>query len=175
MAKIKISIWLILTLFSSLGALGQYCCIEHTYNSQIGVRELSGNNDGEAIVMYLESTGLGPGYPWCAAFVNWTLTNCCVETVNSPAWSPSWFIKDNIVWVRNRDDNAPPIPGDVFGIYFPTKKRVAHVGFIDCWQCESSVAITVEGNTNNAGSREGDGVYRKRRLKKQIYKVARFR
>ena len=34
--------------------------------------------------------------------------------------------------------------------------------------------ITVEGNTSEAGSREGDGVYRKRRAKRTIYKASRW-
>jgi len=49
---------------------------------------------------------------------------------------------------------------------------VAHVGFVDQWQ--SKYVITVEGNTNEAGSREGDGVYRKRRPIKSIYIVANY-
>jgi len=65
-----------------------------------------------------------------------------------------------------------PSFGDVFFIYFPEKKRVAHTGFVDQW--EQTYIITVEGNTNEAGSREGDGVYRKRRLKSQIYAVSSF-
>ena len=62
--------------------------------------------------------------------------------------------------------------GDVFGLYFPEKRRIAHVGFIDQW--DGTWMISVEGNTNVSGSREGDGVYRKRRLVRTVYKVARY-
>ena len=65
-----------------------------------------------------------------------------------------------------------PRAGDVFGIYFPEKKRIAHVGFIDQW--DENWLITVEGNTNSSGDREGDGVYRKRRPIRSIYRVARY-
>ena len=65
-----------------------------------------------------------------------------------------------------------PSTGDIFGLYFPEKGRIAHVGFIDEWK--DPWVITVEGNTNVLGSREGDGVYRKRRLVASIYKVARY-
>lgn len=65
-----------------------------------------------------------------------------------------------------------PDTGDVFGIYFPDKKRIAHAGFIDQW--DGSWLITVEGNTNVSGGREGDGVYRKRRPIQSIYQVARY-
>ena len=65
-----------------------------------------------------------------------------------------------------------PSTADIFGLYFPEKRRIAHVGFIDEWK--DPWVITVEGNTNVLGSREGDGVYRKRRLVASIYKVARY-
>ncbi|MBC7759130.1 MAG: hypothetical protein H7069_09750 [Phormidesmis sp. FL-bin-119] len=72
------------------------------------------------------------------------------------------------VWLRYE------IPGtsDVFGLYFPEKGGIAHVGFIDEWK--DPWVITVEGNTNVLGSREGDGVYRKRRLIRTVDKVARY-
>jgi len=65
-----------------------------------------------------------------------------------------------------------PSPGDIFGLYFPEKGRIAHVGFIDVWG--DTWVTTVEGNTNVLGSREGDGVYRKRRLVRSVYRVARY-
>src|SRR5690554_1094953 len=65
-----------------------------------------------------------------------------------------------------------PATADVFGIYFANLKRIAHVGFVDEWG-EKQV-ITVEGNTNEAGSAEGDGVYRKRRPIASIYQVANW-
>jgi len=58
----------------------------------------------------------------------------------------------------------------IFGLYFPSLKRIAHCGFIDQWG-EKEV-ITVEGNTNDSGSSDGDGVYRKRRPIKSLYAVA---
>jgi inner membrane protein involved in colicin E2 resistance len=67
---------------------------------------------------------------------------------------------------------ATPNTTDLFGLYFPEKKRIAHVGFIDAW--DDKWLITVEGNTNISGEREGDGVYRKRRMVGSIYRVARY-
>lgn len=65
-----------------------------------------------------------------------------------------------------------PGTGDVFGIYFPEKKRIAHAGFIDSW--DGTWLISVEGNTNTSGNPDGDGVYRKRRPTSSIYQVARY-
>ncbi|SKB40131.1 hypothetical protein [Daejeonella lutea] len=67
---------------------------------------------------------------------------------------------------------STPTTGDIFGLYFPEKGRISHTGFIDQW--DGTWMISVEGNTNIAGSREGDGVYRKRRLVKSVYQVARY-
>ena len=130
--------------------------------SQIGVRELTGRNDGVAVKQYLNSVGLDEGFAWCAAFVSWVHDQAGVTGAKS-AWSPSWLPRDRLV------KNAKP--GDVFGIYFSSKKRIAHVGIIEV---PGATTITIEGNTNEAGSREGDGVYRKRRLSKQIYQTSRW-
>lgn len=141
--------------------------------SQIGVREATGSNDGFDVEKYLASTGLGKGFAWCAAFVNWTNLQAgalCPET--SQAWSPSWFPSARTYWVLGESEYLKPQPGDVFGIFFPSKNRIAHVGFIEKW--DTTYATTIEGNTNKAGSREGDGVYRKMRLKNQISKVSNW-
>ncbi len=140
-------------------------CVVEAYTSQLGVREATGRNDGLDVEKYLSSTGLGKGFAWCAAFVNWAHQQCGYSGPRAAAaWSPAWFPTSKLV--------THPLPGDVFGIYFPSKGRIAHVGFIDKW--EGNRAYTVEGNTNEAGSREGDGVYRKIRLQSQIYKVSRW-
>lgn len=148
-------------------------CITTQYLSCVGVREATGNNDGIDVEKYLASVGLGKGYPWCAAFVNYNLKACNASSASS-AWSPAWFPESKIILTRGWFVNAGtlPQPGDVFGIYFPDKKRIAHVGFIHEWKGNS--AVTVEGNTNGAGSREGNGVYKKIRLTKQIFAVSNW-
>lgn len=148
-------------------------CITKTYTAEIGVREATGRNDGERVETYLASVGFGKGHAWCAAFVSWTLQQCGVSNPKS-AWSPSWFPNRKVIYHRGNQQLKELIPaaGDVFGIYFQKLKRIAHVGFVDRWG--EKYVVTVEGNTNDAGSREGDGVYKKRRLKSQIYKVSRW-
>lgn len=174
MAKGKI----IIISFCALFALHSYAqqdsisCITRTYQSQIGVREASGKNDGVEVEAYLKSVGRHRGDAWCAAFVHWTLEQCGEPRVKS-GWSPSWFPASRVIYARTGAKTQAPQPGDVFGIWFQKLGRIAHVGFIHEWGCEW--VVTVEGNTNDAGSREGDGVYMKRRINRQIYKVARWR
>lgn len=65
-----------------------------------------------------------------------------------------------------------PQAGDVFGIWFEDRGRIAHIGFVMKWEMRR--VTTVEGNTNDAGGRDGDGVYKKYRLTNQIYMVSDF-
>ena len=166
MAKVFIFIGLILCFTALAGNTGRYT-VKEVYTSQIGVREASGHNDGRQVESYLKITGLGKGYAWCAAFVSWCFERAGIKAIKS-AYAPVWFGKDKVVWKQGKGDQ--PNTGDVFGIWFNNKKRIAHVGFVDAWGAKE--VITVEGNTNEAGSREGDGVYRKRRLTRQIYAVS---
>ncbi|GAA4795261.1 hypothetical protein GCM10023231_24590 [Olivibacter ginsenosidimutans] len=158
--------------------------VKAIYDSQVGVREATGHNDGPQVEAYLRYTGLGKGNAWCAAFVCWVLGQAGVENPRT-AWAASLFPNDKLIWkqgnpltTRNwqratkkasRTTSNAQL-ATIFGLYFPSLKRIAHCGFIDQWG-EKEV-ITVEGNTNDSGSREGDGVYRKRRPIKSLYAVA---
>jgi hypothetical protein len=144
--------------------------VEKTYLSQVGVREATGHNDGVMVETYLASVNFGKGYAWCAAFVSWVYSQNAVPNPKN-AWVPSWFNK-NIIWARDGLKNQPPLPGDVFGLYYPSTKLIGHIGFIH--RFGEKITITVEGNTNSEGSNEGDGVYMKRRPTRQLYKVARY-
>ena len=171
--------------------------VRQIYTSQIGIREKQPNS-GPAVEEYLRYVGLAKGNPWCAAFVCWVLGKAGVENPGT-GWSPGLFPVNKVIWERKKEwtiDSGQwtmrkelkvesgklrvesgkviqrPGAGDVFGLYFQEKKRIAHVGFVDQW--DEAWLVTVEGNTNDSGSREGDGVYRKRRLVRSIYKVARY-
>lgn len=155
-----------------LNAGGSNTCrnaVKSVYEAEIGVREVSGQNDGVRVESYLRFTGLNKGYAWCAAFVAWCFDKAGVKAIRS-AYSPSWFPQNRIIWKQGK--GKLPQTGDVFGIWFNSHQRIAHVGFVDSWGQKE--VITVEGNTNKAGSRDGDGVYKKRRLIRQIYAVSNW-
>ncbi|QKJ28417.1 hypothetical protein HQ865_01130 [Mucilaginibacter mali] len=141
-----------------------------TYRSQIGVHELTGHNDGVAVENYLHYVGLGKGNPYCASYVCWGygqnhLPNPC------SGYCPDLFRK-GVIYKKGAKSNQTPLPADVYGIYFPEKGRIAHVGVVEIWGTKTVTGI--EANTNVAGSRDGDGVYRKIRLTGQIAAVSRF-
>ena len=121
-------------------------------SSQLGVREATGKNDGAAVAAYLNATGLKVGYPWCAAYVSWVFKTAGY-TQPRTAWSPALFPKAR--------QSLEPLPANLFGIYYANLKRIAHVGFVV--KIDKSWIISIEGNTNMDGSREGNGVYQKRR------------
>lgn len=159
--------------------------LQQIYTAELGIREATGRNDGNRVEGYLRYVRLKPGNPWCAAFVCYCLGKAGIPNPRS-GYCPSMFPAGKVIWTRKLKAESVkqkaarntqpathnPSPGDVFGIYFPEKGRIAHVGFVDDWG--DKYAVTVEGNTNEAGSREGDGVYRKRRLISSLYKVARY-
>jgi len=89
-------------------------------------------------------------------------------------WSPRWFIEATTIYQRGSYSFYTPRFGDAFGIYFRSKGRVAHVGFILAWMPETGMCLTLEGNTNSGGSREGDGIFVRSRKISEIYQVARF-
>jgi hypothetical protein len=145
---------------------GRVTLVSELYTKELGVRELTGNNDGKRVQEYLKSTGLQGNYAWCGAFVNFVLKSANVTPrAKAPAQARSWF-NSNVI----ETDRAAK--ADLFALYYAHLKRIGHVGFID--DVTDSSFITVEGNTNEAGSREGDGVYRKRRMKRSVYKVSRW-
>ncbi len=124
---------------------------------ELGVRELSGRNDGARVEVYLRHVGLKKGYAWCAAFVSWVHGQAGYAKPKS-AWSPDLFP------ASKRCLSAQP--GAVLGIYIPALKRIAHVGLVT--GIRQDWVESIEGNTNAAGSREGDGVYRRFRHKRFI-------
>lgn len=172
MAKIKFFISVVLVFCLHYGAVGQRSCLTDRAESYVGVREATGNNDGEEVGYFLSTTGLGEGYAWCVAFLNAIHEECGLPTPEKGAWSPAWFPADKTIYIRRKAEGVTPQPGDVGGIYFRSKRRIAHGFLIEKWG--GKFVRTIEGNTNEAGSREGDGVYRKRRLRKQVYKVSRW-
>lgn len=152
-------------------------CIEARYLKEVGVKELTGNNDGKRVEEYLKSTGLGKGYSWCASFVKWVFNSCGVST-SITAWSPTAHNSNNIVYFKNKWSKNPK-PGDVFTLYSQNKKRIFHTGFFH--RLNNKIVTTVEGNTSSGGVIEGSkldvdgqGVYMRKRSIHTIHSITRW-
>lgn len=145
-------------------------CLVASYLGEIGIREEGGNNRGERIQEYLQAVNLGPGFAWCAAFICWNLDQCDITNPSS-AWSPAVGLY-NVIYSRGDEVFPSARPGLVFALYYKNLGRIGHVGFIH--QVKDEQVITVEGNTNGDGSRDGDGVHKKIRPTWAIYRVSSY-
>lgn len=145
--------------------------ITDVYLSQLGVHEATGKNDGKDVEKYLRSVGLGKGYPWCAAFVKWCYDSAGIKTPMNGAAASAHNSKD-LVWFH-KTQRKEPEPGDAFTLWYNALGRIGHTGFFHK-KVNATVYESVEGNTNEAGSREGDGVYRKYRSFNATYSISRW-
>lgn len=146
-------------------------CVASIAYKEIGVKEATGNNDGERVNEYQKTTNTTSGASWCASFVKWCFTQCGIKT-SITAWSPSAHNGKNIVYFKTKFLKEPR-PGDVFTIYSIKQKRINHTGFYYSWYNER-IYETVEGNTNIDGSNNGNGVYRRKRSYHTTYSITRW-
>jgi len=95
---------------------------------------------------------------WCATFVSWLAYKTGVSDLfprtASCATGVSWFKQ------RGRFSTYPAIGAQVF--YGPNGGT--HTGIV--YDYDDTYIYTIEGNTNADGSAEGDGVYKKKRLRR---------
>jgi hypothetical protein len=140
-------------------------------DSQVGVREATGSNDGKEVKKYLKVTGLPEGNPWCAAYVSWVFEQVTPAGPRS-ARVVDWF-KSNVCWLSGWGEMPyHSQPGMVGALYYQKLGRYGHIVLIVGE--DKNNFYTIEGNTNIAGSREGDGVYRKVRSKESIAAIADY-
>lgn len=110
---------------------------------QVGFREQpDGSNAGPQVNAYLAAAGLGPGQPWCAAFVSWVYQHAGYNirvgyTGNLPqALGGMW-----------RGKNGAPQPGDI--IVFSANG--GHAGIVT--SSDGTYVYTIEGNYSNSVAR----------------------
>lgn len=133
--------------------------IVESARQKIGEREQPpGSNRGPFVDEVNRSAGAPLGSPWCASFQHWLGRQHGLKLPN--AWSPSWFPKTNIIDEKNAR------AGDYYGIYSAKLGRVIHIGIAQ--RLTDSHVLGIEGNTNAAGSAEGDSVMLKRRLRSSL-------
>lgn len=142
--------------------------------AEIGVTEEPRNsNRGKRVDEYKAATWLDPkqAWAWCAAFVCWVLRQSGIKetaTFKLPRTASAW---DFINWSLAQDKTTTTLrnpkskdiaPGDI--VVF----RFSHIGIATSYANSNGDFYAVEGNTNGAGGREGDGVYLKTRNISQV-------
>lgn len=145
---------------------------------EIGVREIGASNTGKRVQQYQASTTIGgSGWPWCAAYVSW-----CIQTAMPTAyrlresypWIPTASCDLILDWARRKNIlSKTPQPGDVFLLLSSKNPNDAiHTGFVN--DVSGSKFTTIEGNTNNDGSANGNGVYALSRTLSKRYVFVRW-
>jgi hypothetical protein len=93
---------------------------------------------------------------WCDEFVSW----CAAFSGNGDIIPKSAWVPGRLAYYRNKGQTGsfPPKPGDI-GILFHNGHAV-HVFLVEKWRPDLGKVQTIEGNTNDSGSPQGNGVYR---------------
>lgn len=143
--------------------------------SQVGKEENPrGSNWGKAsdpVPEYLASVGINFPASWCMAFMYW----CYGKAADNLGLINPMFKTGGVLtgWgSRPRSQVKLPKPGDVF--IMDLGHGLGHTGIIEKID-EDGTLHTIEGNTNDTGSREGYEVARKvRHNQKPIIGYLRF-
>jgi hypothetical protein len=117
-----------------------------------------GVNRGAWVTKFLGYCGLGPGFPWCAAFVTF-----CLKEAGYKGGYPICLaaVRNWAAWAKKKGKlTKNPRRGDLG--FWLNSDGTGHIFFIV--DADRGYVETLEGNTDADGSREGDGAYRKKRL-----------
>jgi hypothetical protein len=145
-------------------------------SAEIGVMEVPpGANRGPKVDGYLRAVRLDPAagsFPWCAAFLYW-----CFERAGEELTRPNPLVRTAGVldhWRKAQAQGVPRVliadavadpervqPGQIF--ILATGGVTGHTGLVE--EVANGRLTTIEGNTNDGGTREGIGVFRRRERK----------
>ena len=155
----------------SLIALGEPSADAQTFASILkqnrnAKEQPKGSNNGPEVKRYLASTGLGPGNPWCMAFVYYIFDELCSKLgTQNPLPKTAGVMNhwgsapaENKITIAAARSNPELIkPGQIFIMSRPGK-GLGHTGIIVSVDASAGTFTTLEGNTNDQQSGEGDRV-----------------
>jgi len=125
--------------------------------TQIGVEEVPrGSNKGVDVEKYLKSIGLGGGYSWCMAFAYWNVQQASKKLkITNPLLKTGGVMRQWNESVALR--STTPQSGYLF--ILDEGNGLGHTGLVE--YVVGNTIHTIEGNTNDEGSREGYEVCRR--------------
>jgi len=137
--------------------------------TQIGQQEEpKGTNRGPMIDKYLASVGLVPGYAWCQAFVHWCYEQAAqqlaqVNPVVKTAGVLDCWNRTAVQFKITKSEalQHPELLKPGYQFILSYGGGAGHTGII--LSVEGNIIHTIEGNSNNGGSREGYEVVMHRR------------
>ena len=130
-----------------------------------------GSNWGEPVRSYLKSVGIDFPAAWCCAYVFWCFNEAAKKNnVPNPLVKTGGVLR---LWNESKKYRVvgEPKAGDVFIMDFG--KGLGHTGIV--LKTDANFIYTIEGNTNDSGSREGIAVCNKQRPKKKIKGYLRYK
>jgi len=140
-----------------MNALTHQVCVEALRH--VGVHEV-GHNDGPEVAAWLARVNRAPGNPWCAAFAWCMLDDACRALGIHLPLPPTAGV--HLLCERAKATSAwTDDPGPGFVALHDSGGSLGHCGIV--LDVDQDTIEGIEGNTNEAGSREGDHVAKKRR------------
>lgn len=128
---------------------------------EVGQHEEGKANWGPKVKEYLAAADIDVPSAWCAAFCNWSAEHAAkslgvkspLEQVPLQGYVQSYvdFGKQH-GWVVPR---AEAKRGDLICMWHQSLNRYGHIGLVTGWTADKKQITTVEGNSNNDGSRDG--------------------
>lgn len=147
------------------------------------------NNRGVEVDQFLTNVGVEVGNPWCAAFVyscalgaarllsndserRTARTTCPRTSAARDLWYKSKSLNTRFTKAQVLQEQIFPRAGDIFvnetvkdgkiGRHLENDKGESfpsHTGIVKSYEHDRKRLVTIEGNTNEGGSREGVGVF----------------
>ena len=128
----------------------------------LGVHEVGGNNRGPEVEAWLARVHCPPGSPWCAAFGWSMLDDACRELGLTNPFPPTASVHRFMERAKSMGAwTYTPEPGFIGFIDHGLDHAgnpIGHLTIIE--DISGDVATDISGNTNAAGSREGNCVAR---------------
>ena len=137
------------------------------------------SNSGPEVTQYLKSVGLNAGLPWCAAFVYYIFDQLCKNLGTTNPLPKTGGVMSH--WGKAPEENKIDIskartnfslvrPGSIFIMSRPGK-GLGHTGIVVSTNPQDGTITTIEGNTNDQQSGEGDRVgINKRKINSDVMK-----
>jgi hypothetical protein len=129
-----------------------------------------GSNRGPQVNAYLAAVGLNPGYSWCMALLYWCMNEGCKALGVPNMMAKTGGVLDQWNKRKAKFGVNSPRPGDIFIMDFG--EGLGHTGIVE--RVDDLLIYTIEGNSNDEGSREGYEVCRRTRLRSKIKGYLRF-
>jgi hypothetical protein len=140
--------------------------------TQVGKEEVPrGSNWGPTVKGYLNSVGINFPASWCMAFIYWCFNQASTQLGIENPMTKTGGVLNEYTHERLNQVHTPQA-GDIF--IMDLGNGLGHTGIIESIAADGTLH-TIEGNTNDTGSREGYEVARKvRKNTKPIIGYLRF-